>query len=166
MVRFFHRKHECYIVAEGSFAGESATLEATKDLVKSRKSVQDFLPVTVSIGSRPKHRMSYLDPSPDEEQYPKTLGPYSQVVHVEVHEDSDDAANEHLQQGYTHEPTLGRRSRISRSSSCFDRASLGIAEAEQWNQLRRVASESRYLDCLEQLETVDSKVVINDGKAV
>ena len=163
MVRFFHRKHECYIVAEGSFAGKAATLEATEDLVRRRMLVQDAGPSTTSArivdtGLVPN---SGMDPSPLEEQ---SSDMYKEVVHIEVYEDT---ANSHkqVQQSYTRSPLESPSSSLSRSSSClyFD-VSSDVDMPELPALPSKVATESRRVNDPEVVK--DNKVVTNDGNTV
>ena len=163
MVRFFHRKHECYIVAEGSFAGKSATLEATEDLVKRRLYVKKREPSTsAEFGSR--NQMSDLDPSALEEQGPDHGGAYPVVVHVEVHEDADDILST-IQQSHAYPCVESPRSRLSRSSSC----TVGALNTELSIPLRKAASVSCDVDHTESDDfhvVKDNIVVTNDGKLI
>ena len=164
VVRFFHRKHECYIVAEGSFAGKSATLEATEDLVKRRLYVQKREPST-SAESGSRNRMSDLDPSALEEQGPdhgRFGGAYPVVVHVEVHEDADDILST-IQQSHAYPRVESPRSRLSRSSSC----TVGALDTELPIPLRKAAScDVEHTESDDFQVVKDNKVVTNDGKLI
>ena len=164
MVRFFHRKHECYIVAEGSFAGKAATLEATEDLVRRRMLVQDAGPSTTSArivdtGLVPNGGM---DPSPLEEQSSDT---YKEVVHIEVYEDTANSHKQMQQQSYARSPLESPSSSLSRSSSClyFD-VSSDVDVPELPAPPCKVATESRRVNDLDVVK--DNKVVTNDGNTV
>ena len=95
-VRFFHRTHECYIVAEGSFAGRFASIEAIESVMvknynergrTSSSSIREDTKISdVSYQKRP------FDEQPVSQH--KMLGIHTQKVEVEVHESSDQQDSE------------------------------------------------------------------------
>ena len=79
IVRFFHRTHECYIVAEGSFAGRFASIETIESIVQKRKesprSIRNDIQTEFSVD------LSHQDTP--------LLGSHTQLVEAEVYESSD-----------------------------------------------------------------------------
>ena len=153
IVRFFHRKHECYIVAEGSFAGRFATLKTIEELVKKREKYTSSLAIPETDKT---HRMStennVEDPS---ESHPITLGPHSQVVEVEVHDvggDTDDTPFQNVPV-----PSYS----IDRSFSREDSLNFGVASRQA--ALSEVDSCS-VTNLLDKDLSPDTCIVTHDGK--
>ena len=101
IVRFFHRTHECYIVAEGSFAGKFASKQAIADLVESHSHIPPGPESSLTLRGDTETEFStdtaYLDtPTPTDENPPNVLGfgSHIQQVEVEVHVSSDGGDSE------------------------------------------------------------------------
>ena len=93
IVRFFHRTHECYIIAEGSFAGRFASIEAINDLaVKNceREELSSSICQTEFNGEAAYHNMPLDEPPVSQHM----LGSHIQQVEIEVHESSDQGDSE------------------------------------------------------------------------
>ena len=91
-MRFFHRTHECYVVAEGSFAGRFASIEAISDLADYHI---DFGQQSGQSDSETGDVTSEYDDTQFHEQPRHTLCSHTQQVEVEIHESSDRVDSEH-----------------------------------------------------------------------
>ena len=149
-VRFFHRTHECYIVAEGSFAGRFASEEVIRDLMESH--IQELEPESTPQGTGTVlgSNVSYLD-TPYEEQSLHTLGGCDQKVHVEVHDEDRET--------FKHPPLSSiRGASMNRAGTYFSvESSLGVADRA--TLLQKLSSFNLELESDE-----DHKVVTDDGK--
>ena len=96
IVRFFHRTHECYIVAEGSFAGTFASREAIGSLVVKNQGESSSSIVREDSKTEFSSDAAHQEPPFDEQSVSqhKMLGPHTQQVKVEVHESSDQQDSE------------------------------------------------------------------------
>ena len=155
IVRFFHRKHECYIVAEGSFAGRFATLDSIPELVVSREANETSLD--------PSNTNSANINTRSEEELRTTLGAHSQVVEVEVHDRGDNAEDEPLQSAPIPSSSMHN---IDRSFSLEDSLSLGVTN--RVNTLSDIDScSAEYMEpFLDGDTSPDENVVTYDGKCM
>ena len=154
IVRFFHRTHECYILAEGSFAGRFASREAIKDL--AAKSHGERKELSLSIRQTEfSGAAAYQDVPLDEQPVSQhMLGSHTQKVEVEVHESSDQGDSElkcALSSIRSHE--LDKAASVS-SPECSLKVSDQVAISDQ------AAITQKSPSCNVDL----TDVVTNDGK--
>ena len=158
IVRFFHRTHECYIVAEGSFAGSFSSVEAIKDLVESRSHKVDPEPesslfMRADTESEFSIDTAYLD-TPLDEQCPSILDSHIQQVEVEIHESTDRGDSE-LQC-----PPLSsiRSYKLNRAGSVFSSHS-SVRVTDRLATLQKISSLT-----LDLTDGQDQQIVTDDGE--
>ena len=155
-VRFFHRTHECYIVAEGSFAGRFTSIEVIKDLTTKNpdesggSSPSIAKDVQTEFSSDATYQDSPLDEQPVFQH--NMLGSHVQQVEVEVYESSN------------------------RGDSVLESAPLSSIHSQILNRTETVFSPESSLKVTDQAATMQKSftldltdgenqhVVTNDGK--
>lgn len=149
-VRFFHRTHECYIVAEGSFAGRFASIKVIEGLkTKSHDERGESSPsITKDVQTEFSGDATYQD-SP---AFQHMLGSHVQQVEVEVYESSD------------------------RGDSVLECAPLSSIRSHRLNRTENIFSPESSLKVTDQAATMQKSltldltdgenqhVVTNDGK--
>ena len=152
IIRLFHRTHECYIVAEGSFAGRFASIET--NLVQNCHERRGLSPsISRDIQTEFSGDVSYQDMPHDE----RMLGSHIQQVEVEVYDhESSDRGDSELK--YTLSSI--RSDRLNRSKSVFSpEGSLKVSDQAVSYEAATIQKSSSI--------TVDEDyqhVVTNDGK--
>ena len=159
-MRFFHRKHECYIVAAGSFAGKFASLEVIRDQMrilssKRRRRSSD-------------HEMSLHSDNVDSVDTPletQIQTVHQQTVLVEVHNQDLDET-EHSQPDVAVHPGIEHEmdtSKMVRGISFEGTLNDGVTHHSS-TALDRLASDN--LNSLSNIDNERAHVVSCDGENI